>query len=224
MNARSIFGTAVGILAGLSVITAATDASADPVGNPGTFDFIITPGTDSAFWFGSSSALMELAPTNGYFFTADLDSDGVVSGVSSSLPVATYTVAGTPGVTAQLILQGSSEGEVSVPDRLLDFYSMRARVRFTWPSGGSATSCTTGVFEIDLSTDNWDPLWGVCTIPYDESTGEFCMAASDFVVPALGPMACGGKGDDLNTYFDLGRSSGSYMQILLGYTDPPITQ
>lgn len=217
-------GVAVGVLGALSVVTVSTDANAAYVGNPGYFEFIVVGGMDSHFRFTSGTGkIIQLDDgTSSHYFFADLDGDGIVSGVGSSFDVGSFNVGGTP-VAAELVLQSTSEGRVSVPDEFLDFDEMRARTRFTWNSGQHV--CNTSTFVMNLSSFNWSSgAQGVCTTGYRESTGQFCVVASGFVVPALGGQACGGNGDILNGYFNLGVSSGSYMQILGGQVDPIITQ
>jgi hypothetical protein len=76
--------------------TVTTDARTDAVDNPGTFDSIITAGADSHFRFKTGSGMfIDLAVgTDAHYFSADLDSDGIVSNASSSLPVQSFDAPG----------------------------------------------------------------------------------------------------------------------------------
>ncbi len=215
-NTMRTMGAVVGVLGALSVVTTASDARAD-VANPGYFEFIVTSGHDSALWFASGHH-MELSNGGTGYFSAELASDGTASDVGSSFPVGTFVDVASNTIKATLEFRSTSEGVVDVQTSSLDFYNIQARVRFTYNSG---TPCTTSNFSIDLSTANWSPVvQGVCSTPYDRSTGTFCMVASDFRVPELPGPACDGNGDAINSFLTLGGTG--YMQILLGQASPTV--
>lgn len=214
---RITTGTIVGILGGLSVITVATDARAD-VGNPGYFEFTVPSGFDSSFRF-TTGKNMDLSGGGLGYFSAEIDANGDASDIDSSFPVGTFVDDTTPSNTirATLELRSSSTGFVDPPTELLDF-DLVARVRFTVNNG---TPCNTSNFTIHVSTANWNAhVQGVCSVPYDESTGEFCMVGGGFTVPQLAASACDNKGNAINSWLDLGSSPGSYIQILSGQVSP----
>jgi hypothetical protein len=216
---RSWICTILSALVGLTAMTMEGSARADVVDNPGYFEFQVMPGTDSHFRFTSGSGkFIQLAPSLGYYFNADIDSIGVVSNVDSNLAVGTFNnIGGGTSATAELMLLSSSEGFVDPVHNVLAFRTTKARVRFQI----GLSACTTGTFTIDLSTENY--AGSECNgVNYDPSTGVFCMSASNFVVPQLASTACSNNGNLLNSYFNLGVSTGSYMQILSGVVDPAI--
>lgn len=205
----------VGGFAGLSMLTVATDALAG-VGNPGYFEFTVPSGYDSALWFGAPSGdPMDLSGGGTGYFFADIDAAGDASGIGSSFPAKTYP----GGIPAKLEFRSTSTGTADPASQVLDF-NMQARVRFT--SGG--TTCYTANFAIHLSTTNWSPTTqGVCSVGYDENSGEFCMAGGGFTIPTLPSSACNNTGNTINSTFALGTSN-TYIQILKGVVAPyPIT-
>lgn len=218
MNRRIRFiarGALVGMFAGLSMLTVATDALAG-VGNPGYFEFTVPSGYDSALWFGygTSGPLMDLSGSGTGYFYADVDAAGDATGIGSSFPLNT-----TSGISATLEFRNTSTGTADPAGQGLDF-NLQARVRFS--SGG--TICSTSNFPIHLSTANWSPTnQGVCSVGYDESSGEFCMAGGGFTIPTLPSTACNNTGSTINSTFALGTSN-TYIQILKGVVAPyPIT-
>jgi hypothetical protein len=93
-------------------------------------------------------------------------------------------------------------------------------VKFTYtPSGGVVSTCNSSAFSVTLSTANWS---GFCTSAgtYDESTGNFCVYASGFAVPQLAATACSNNGNAINSYFNLGNTTGTVMAIHLGNVSP----
>lgn len=213
---RVAMGAIVGILGALSVMTVATDARAD-VGNPGYFEFTVPAGLDSAFWFASGKH-MELSGGGLGYFSAEIASNGDASDIGSSFSLATFMDDATPKneIKATLEFRSTSTGYVDPDAELLDF-DIQARVRFSY--NGSPV-CTSSNFTIHFSTANWDVGHGVCSKPYDPSTGEFCMVGGGFTVPQLPAAACGGNGNAINSWLNLGSASGTYIQILAGEVAP----
>lgn len=226
----------VGLLAGLTVFTVTTHAKADPVGNPGDFDFIIAPygsagGNESVFCFrfGDSPpnpadfdyhCMMLHDFTYSYYFYAEVDGDGYAHDFGSSFPVGQFVDKsnGNKPITAQLEFRSSSEGVIDVPSKTFNFNDLIARIRFTYD--GSAP-CTTSNFTMPMSTGHWAGNSGqVCSTGYDKTTGEFCVSGAGWTIPQLPATACNNHGNDINTELHLGLSTGTYAQILGALTDP----
>lgn len=76
---------AIGALAVLAFITVTTDAKADPVGNPGFFEFQLNAGHDSLFRFDTGVQML-IDDSGTAYFEADLDGLGDISNVDSTFP------------------------------------------------------------------------------------------------------------------------------------------
>lgn len=201
--------TLVGALALIGTMVAAGDASAAAVGNPGPFVFNIPSGYDSLFTFKTGKQWYIHGSSN--YISADLDAVGGVSNIDWNLPDGSF-LSGATSVTSELQIQSSSWGVVDVPSATVEFH-ISAKVRFTY----GASFCSTSAFNIVLSTSVWSSLGGgTCSTGYDESTGKYCVVAAGFTVPQLASSACGTHGNDINSLFDLGVSTGTRIQILSG--------
>lgn len=206
----------IGILAGLAVATVSTHASAS-VSNPQNFEWDITTGHDSLFQFKSGAKIFIDGGGTGYF-SSDVDSSGNQTGFGTGLPSGSMTV-GTIPISALVQIQSGSTGSIDPAGHDLRFI-LSAKVRLTY---NGSTPCTTSAFTIQLNTANWSAIGGgACSTGYDESSGDYCVYASGFTVPAVAGTACGGNGTALNNALSLGTSTGTVMQILLGNVNPII--
>ncbi|MBX3191107.1 MAG: hypothetical protein KF819_29185 [Labilithrix sp.] len=201
--------------------TVTSDAKADPVGNPGEFEFIVPWGQDSLFRFASNHAIELGGNGSGAsaYFAAELEGDGEASSITSSFYSSSFVIASLT-VAATLQFRPASTGSVDVSGPALGF-SIRARIRFDITGGGSG-NCNTAEFDLPLreSTES-----GVCpTSGYDETTGWYCLENSfSFTVPQLAASACSNNGNAINNHFDLGITGGSF-NIWNGEVSPIITQ
>lgn len=213
----------VGALAMMAVAAVATDAKADPVGNPGEFEFYINNNTDSYMWFSTSDAIYIAGDgTAGTpYVQLDLAGNGDVSYVFSDLPYSSnFSVSGIGNVRAKMQWTNVT-GMVDADGQHMEF-TATARVRFEPGSGASFTACNTSTFQISLIVDDG----GAGTCPsggYNYTTGAYCMfTMSTFTIPQLSASACSNNGNALNSRFGLGLG-GADMQIRGGTTSPVIS-
>jgi hypothetical protein len=222
-GSRMNIGTrlSVAVIFGLVVLTASTDAKADVVSNPGSFEFDIFSGNDSLFRF-ASGVQWEIDNGGAGFIGADIDSTGGMSNLSASFGTGPFTVMGT-NVQTTLLIQSASSGLIdpSVTDTLQ--FDLVLKVRFTW---GGTVSCSTSAFNVTLDATTWlseTGGGGDCgTDGYNSSTGVYCVAAEGFTIPQLAATACNTHGNDINSAFHLGVSTQTYMQIQDGVVDPVV--
>jgi hypothetical protein len=204
----------VAALSLLAVASVTTDARADVVSNPGTFDFNIGSSHDSLFRFTTGKQWF-IDDGGAGFIEADVDGSGRMSNMLANFGSGSWSD-GTNTFTASLLLQSASTGGINPATGDLEF-DLSLKVRFTF----NGTACTTSAFAVIPTTAEWSTSGaGACTTGYDDSTGVFCVVNAGFTVPQLAATACGNHGNDINTEFDLGVSSSSYFQILVGDVSP----
>jgi hypothetical protein len=215
MNKRHLM--LVGSLSLFAALAVSNDAWAGTVSNPGTFDFIIEAGHDSLFRFTTGKQWATDNNVAGGYLESDVDSVGGMSNFAGELGSGSFALGGGT-LTSSLQIQSTTSGIVDVSTSTIQF-DLKLRVHFTV----GANTCNTTTFSVTLSTSNWASSGaGACSTGYDESTGDFCVLASGFTVPQLAATACGSNGNAINNALNLGVSSATLMQILLGNVNPII--
>jgi hypothetical protein len=209
----------VGLLAGLTVLTVAADAKADPIGNPGSFRFTVVPPSPSSFVFPAGQVMLLHDFTVGNYFSADVDKDGLMHDFASNFPVATFVDAAGKQITVQLEFLSISTGGVvgSGTHRYLDFSDLISRIRFTYDG---SPPCTTADFNTTMATRNFGGGVLKCKEGYNATTGEFCASGSDFTIPELPADECNGHGNEINKEFQLGSARPAPYMEILGRTSP----
>lgn len=211
----------VGLTVGAMAASFSSQASAEPIASAGFYEFIVPANNESALHF-SSTQVLPISKTGGYYFDAEVDSDGYMHDFHSSFPVEEYAAVTLPGgyFSAELEIRPASEGWFDAANDTIDM-ALVARVRFTVPIPASpSATCNTSTFPIDVSTRHYldviSSSWDDCgTVSgYDAGTGQFCVSGDSFTVPALSPSACGGYGNTINTTLDLGSSTSTLLKLL----------
>lgn len=196
------------VMTSLAVIAVAGDASAD-VNNPG--DFLLDGTLDSIFM--GPTEQINLNQNN--LMNATVNADGTMDLNSLNFPAASATginsSSGSNPISVQIVPQLSGHSASIDLTNADVFISFRVKLSFTW--SGQVQACDSGAFTMATSTrkgftTNSNNIPGVA---YNQSTGEFLGAASDFSIPAFSGTSCDGATNrtNLSNAYGVGLAAGS---------------